>query len=68
MHCRNISGAKKGKPNSNNKPVQCIDTGVVYRSTGEAAKILGLQQAKISAVALGKRNHTGGLRFTYGIS
>ena len=49
----------------NAKKVQCVETGTVYGSTGEAARALGLQQTSISAVCLGNRKSTGGLHFRF---
>lgn len=65
-HKRNISLAKKGVPIKNNcKLVKCIETGVIYRSTSEAARQLNLQQSKICCVALGQRKMHGGFHFEY---
>lgn len=49
----------------NSKKVQCVQTGIVYPSTGDAARSLGLQQTSISAVCLGKRKSTGKLTFKF---
>lgn len=37
----------------------------VFKSTGEAGRILGISQAHISEVCRGKRNQTGGYKFKY---
>lgn len=63
-HSKNLSKANKGKL-VNNKAVYCLETLIVYESTKQAAKVLNLDQSKISLVALNKRNHTGGYRFRY---
>jgi group I intron endonuclease len=45
------------------KPVQCVETGVVFPSLRTAAKTMGLSQGNISAVLAGTYKHTGGFRF-----
>lgn len=60
-----MAAAKIGSKAYNAKAVMCIETGMVYGSTGEAARALGLQQTSISAVCLGKRQHTGKLTFKF---
>lgn len=57
--------AHKGAKAYNAKRVQCVETGIVYGSTGEAARELKLQQTSISSVCLGKRKSTGGLTFRF---
>jgi hypothetical protein len=47
------------------KPVMCVETGIVYKSGREAAKKLGLQRSKISNVCLGRRRTTGGFHFVF---
>jgi len=47
------------------KRVICNETGAVYNSIKECANELNLQNSKISDVCKGKRNHTGGLTFSY---
>lgn len=59
------SEAHKGANAYNAKKVVCLETNLVYGSTGEAARELGLVQSSISAVCLGKRKRTGGLTFKY---
>lgn len=51
--------------NNQKKPVLCLDNGVVYESTTAAAKALGIHQAGVSGVCLGRQNKTGGYRFRY---
>ena len=45
--------------------VHCIDTGEVFDSLSEAAKVKGVQASKISTVCKDKRKSTGGLRWEY---
>ena len=47
------------------KPVECIETGVIYPSISEAARQLHLSDSKISLVCRGKRNKTGGYHWRY---
>lgn len=59
------SAAHSGAKAYNSKKVLCVENGVVYSSTGEAARQLGLTQSSISAVCLGKRKSTGQLTFIF---
>ncbi len=45
------------------KPVQCVETGVVFPSLRAAAKAMSLSQGNISAVLAGAYKHTGGFTF-----
>ena len=63
---------KKNSPEHNKallksleKPVMCLETGIIYRSARHAAKELGLNYSKISLVCNGLRNTTGGLHFIF---
>ena len=47
------------------RKVICLDNGKVYDSIKCAAEELNVERSKISAVARGKRNQTGGYRFAY---
>lgn len=47
------------------KPVICIDTGVEYYSTHEAARQLNIQQSGIQLCCSGKFKSTHGLHFKY---
>ncbi len=47
------------------KPVFCNETNKVYPSICDAAIELGVNDSKISLVAKGKRNQTGGFTFCY---
>lgn len=60
-----MKASKLGGKAYNSKPVMCIETGIVYGSTGEAARALNLQQTSISAICLGKRKSTGGFTFKF---
>lgn len=50
---------------SQRKPVRCINTGIVYASISECAKVLGLSLGNLSLVLRGKRPHTKGLKFEF---
>ena len=58
-----INGAKNGKRSS--KAVKCLETGVIYPSTREAGRRLGILNAGISLCCRGKRHMAGGLHWTY---
>lgn len=47
------------------KPVVCLDTGIVYRSTKEAGEALGINRGSIANVCNHLRNHAGGYRWQY---
>lgn len=47
------------------RPVSDLSTGVVYESTMEAARQLGLNSGSISACCRGRVSHTGGHAFAY---
>jgi len=49
----------------NKRKVTCLTNGITYNSIQEAADALGVNHGKISAVASGKRSHTGGYKFAY---
>jgi hypothetical protein len=55
---------------SRKKPVRCIDTGVVYSSSADAADILSEEGVLVCPrlilyVCQGKQKSTGGLRWQY---
>ncbi len=50
-----------GHPNA--KAVQCVETGIIYPSAREAARLTGLAHTHISAVAKGQRQTTGGFHW-----
>jgi hypothetical protein len=61
---------KTGADCHNSKPVALIEHGKVVRvrafvSATDAAKVLGLNNSRISSVCRGDRNHTGGKAFKY---
>lgn len=45
--------------------VVCVETGISFRSQGDAARAMNLDQRKISCVCLGKRKSTGGYTFKF---
>jgi hypothetical protein len=54
------------------KPVRCVDNGIVYASSRDAAEILATQghlviPEAIAAVCRGKQKSTGGFRWEYPI-
>lgn len=50
----------------NPRPVQCINTGIVYRSISEAKREMGLPRwSHIQEVCAGKISQSGGFRWRY---
>ena len=47
------------------KPVQCVETGIVYSSIKEAARQTGLSKTKISYCCRGIRKRTGGYHWVF---
>ena len=47
------------------KPVECVDTGVIYKSIKEASRSTGAYYSNISAACLGRRKLAGGFSFTF---
>ena len=47
------------------KPVRCVNTGIIYPSISECAKVLGLSIGNFSLVLKGERPHTKGLKFEF---
>lgn len=60
-----ISKALIGRAGPNQKPVVCVETGVIYPSIARAAKENGLSSGHISAVCKGKFKKTGGFHWEY---
>ena len=66
--CRANSGHVKGGAaiaKKYSKPVRCIETGVIYPSTREAERILGIHHSSISSCCNGTRQTAGGLHFEF---
>ena len=57
------TGAKNGKRTS--KPVRCIETNIIYLSTHEASRKLGIRQSSISLCCNGKCKTAGGFHFEF---
>ncbi len=57
--------AKQKAIEAKNKKIICLNNNITYSSIKDASKDLGINRSKISLVAKGKRNHTGGFRFIY---
>lgn len=49
--------------NTQNKPIRCIETGIVYASSHDAARALNLPQSSISHAVNGKRKDVHGYTF-----
>jgi len=60
-----IGKGVKNELNPRSKPILCIDTGIVYPSSGEAGRQLNTNPSHISSVCRGKRNRAVGLTFKF---
>ena len=47
------------------RPIQCIETGIIYPSISQAGKQTGINQYHIGDVARGKRHTAGGYHWRY---
>ena len=54
---------KMRRETKDNKPVMCIETGVIYNSMREAERQTGINNASISSVCKGKCKKAGGYRW-----
>lgn len=59
------SESHRGAKAYNAKAVECVETGIIYESTGHAARTLSLDTSSVGAVCRGERKSTGGFHFTY---
>mgnify|MGYP005613018039 CR=1 FL=1 len=58
--------APKPKPKKiKNRKIMCIETGCVYKSATQAAKVLGYSQSNISNCCLGKLKHYKGYHWHF---
>lgn len=67
---RKISESSKGRkkaPNAGTQPlpIKCIETQIVYSSTAEAARQLGICHSGITSALKGRRNSAGGFHWQY---
>lgn len=62
---RSSGDTNKGRVSEKRIKIKCITTGEIFESIAEAELKLGVDSRKISAVAKGKRRHTGGFKFQY---
>ena len=60
-----ISRAQMGNQNAPQKTTRCVETGIVYRSTREAARQTGLRPSQISQCCRGERHTHGGFHWEY---
>lgn len=73
MYGRHLSEEEKerlrvmnsGANNKNSKRVLCVETGLIYASSGEAARNTGCHQGHISECCNGTHKTTGGLHWRY---
>ena len=59
------SGIKLGARKRGVKKVLCIETGIVYNSISEAAKVLGINPGAISNACSGRCHSSGGYTWKY---
>jgi hypothetical protein len=52
-----------GNAKKETKPVRCKETGTIYASQNECARVMGLHRSSIQQVLLGKLKQTGGYTF-----
>lgn len=62
LHSRRVLSNWTGPPR---KAVVCVETGAEFPSSHAAARALGIRQASISGVCLGKQKTAGKLHFKY---
>jgi hypothetical protein len=62
---RKVNGRNTGKSNGqkSSNPVLCLETGIVYPSAQEAARVNNLTQGNISRCCRGERKTAGGLHW-----
>jgi HNH endonuclease/NUMOD4 motif len=58
---KDMISRREGIRDKQGKPVQCIETGIVYKSIGEAAQAVGVRKTNLSAVLKGKGKTCGKL-------
>ena len=49
----------------NKRPVRCVETGIIYESTAEATRALGIHNYAIRRVCYGERKTAGGYHWEY---
>ena len=62
-----LNGAKNGRKSAKktSKPVRCIETGIIYPSTRDAGRKLGIPHSSISNCCNGKRQTAGGFHWEF---
>ena len=66
-HKEKIRGTRKSRDIQpvNKRPVLCVETGVIYESTAEATRELGIHNYAIRRVCYGERKTAGGYHWEY---
>lgn len=66
-HKDKISKALKGRDIQpvNKRPVLCVETGIIYESTAQATRELGIHNFAIRRVCYGQRKTAGGYHWKY---
>lgn len=60
-----ITDKHKTPAGKNAKPIECLETGEIFKSAREAERRLGISNQNISKVLKGKRSKAGGYSFRY---
>lgn len=47
------------------RPIKCVETGIVYNNAGEAGRAMGIDRGNIHKQVNGKIKSAGGYRFEY---
>lgn len=65
-HCRKMSEQRTGVPTGRiGKPVRCIESGVIYKNTVEAAEAMGLAGFRAISSAISKKSKCAGYHWEY---
>jgi len=65
-HCRKMSEQRIGVPTGRiGKPVRCIENGVIYKNTVEAAEAMGLAGFRAISSAISKKSKCAGYHWEY---
>ena len=66
-HRRKISNSMKGNKVQpvNKRPILCVETGIIYESTAQATRELGIHNYAIRRVCYGERKTAGGYHWQY---
>jgi hypothetical protein len=62
-----MTGKQNGRSNGKkkNKPVLCVETGVVYPSATDASALTGVERSNIGSCCRGTREKAGGYHWQF---